>query len=735
MWALPLSLILCAFLVRHAHSIPNSTWSLVTAPSQSRWSRRHSHALFQFPSGSVWLIGGSAAPSLLGFSASGDPSLQLSDSFTAGPDLSSWSRLSTSPPPWRGRAGYAAAARVQPPLVLLTGGLQAPAPGASPLNAILCNDVWRTDDGMRWAQLPGNWGNVTRFQPRHGHAALFDGEAFFVLGGFVGATVGDAAAAADVWQSRMVDASPGENWTAVPQAKDGGYQPRAFFAAAFFSGALFVAGGSSGLGGPLRDDVVRSTNGGVAWAPVVTLPVGRAGAALMAGPPGALGALWLMGGQTSPLTLPGEEGSAAPAALACDTWRSDADGLGWALVEADGAVGCKAGAAAVVARGAGGGSASGPALLGGLVQRSAGGAVLACSETWASTTNLLCEEGGLVCGGRGSCPNAVAPKVTQPFAHRHLFTPFNVSCVCDAPFAGENCAACDPAACVHGACAPLNASAPGGPAACACNDTLSWRGPTCATAVCAPGCSSEHGSCSGAPGTCICAPGWAGPACNDAEGLAVALARAITDNPRAAFLTTALVGLLAAQALSVWANAPGNWLLGAPKGDAGSCSGGGKDAGQNGSARKVAFSLRRPVFGRSYLRTRFGGGGGGSVDDEAGAERAPLLVGGASGKDAPPFPSDAPLPPPANFASRHGEAVLLSPYRAPGAPSSVVGAGARSEGGVPPLSALSGELPSAKLVLSQAASGASPPPKAHVRFAERLAHFDDDADKPQAPFY
>jgi hypothetical protein len=704
-------------------TVSNSTWVSISPGGKNRWTSRHSHAIIQFPSGQVWLLGGSSAPNLFGYTADGDASKQLHDSYTAGPDLSTWSTLTAASPPWRGVAGFAAAARAQSPplaLVLLAGGLR-PTPGNAS-NATLCNDVWRTTDGVRWITLSGGWGNVTRFAPRHGHALVFDGAAFFALGGFVGATVGGATAAADVWQSDAASASPGENWTSVPQKV--GFGSRAFFAAAHFAGAMFVAGGAAARGGPLLGTVMRSTDGAYApptrWVLVAALPGGRAGAALLAGPPGIgpnqpnpLGALWLLGGQASPLELPGEGSGAAPA-LACDTWRSDESGGAWTLVEAAGALGCKAGAASVIARGAGGGSAAGPAVLGGLQAMGARGELNACAEIWASTANLFCEEEGLVCGGRGACPAAAVDALRAHFAA----PPFNVTCACNAPYVGARCAGCDPTACVHGLCAPVNPSVPDGPTACVCSDGAAWAGAACATAVCARGCSDEHGSCAGAPGSCVCAPGWTGELCVVAESAAAALARAISQSPRAPFLITVLVGLALAHGLAAWANAPDNWLLGG--GGGGSRS---KGAAQ-GSARKAAFSHRRPVFERSYLRARFSTGGG----DAAAADLEPLLGGGGGGgsRGSPgtPFTADAHTPgAPPNFASRHGGAVLLSPFRGPGAAPS------------PALRSGAGVAPSAKLLLSQAASGASPPPKAHVRFAARLAHFDDDADKPSSPFY
>ena len=201
------------------------------------------------------------------------------------------------------------------------------------------------------------------------------------------------------------------------------------------------------------------------------------------------------------------------------------------------------------------------------------------NSVWSATDNLLCEESGRVCSGRGFCgaaqtvnvrhsskwlssahhrftnhdriavkrldrsasgvstggsssassarslnANIEAQSVIDPPAYGYFsISPLPYNCTCDEGWMDSRCTEplCNPRTCIHGTCKAVNSSSSDSDKgeSCVCTDPSQWAGPSCDIPICAPGCSPLHGYCT-RPGQCDCEDGWAGSACTvQANGL------------------------------------------------------------------------------------------------------------------------------------------------------------------------------------------------------------------------
>ena len=433
---------------------------------------------------------------------------------------------------WPPRSGSCACA--SPTQVVLLGGVERFPP--FPTLVEYLSDAWSSRDaGQSWANLSitGDY-----WSARSGHACAFFAGSFWVLGGIA------PVASAEVWRSAPDDA---RQWAPVPPAP---WAPRGNAAVATHGARLFLAGGSD-LEQVFGD--VWVTGNGIAWQLVGGLELSpREGPCLASWG----GALWLAGGQPAAGEPLGE------------VWRSGAEGSGGGGLVALAAPWPPRGdAGCALLPGAPGAAASGALLL--LGGRGAGGRAL--GDAWAATPNLRCEEGGLVCGGRGSCAGeaglALLPLLPPPSPGAwgqqpplRLAPLPDLNCSCAAGWGDPRCGtpACNPRTCLHGACSAPGVGAPGG--LCVCSDPSAWNGSACDEPICAGGCSPAHGACA-QPGACDCAPGWGGELCTVQLDVLRALGEWVTRHAAplyAALTALGFLGVLGGLALS---HLPEDWWL------------------------------------------------------------------------------------------------------------------------------------------------------------------------------
>jgi len=135
------------------------------------------------------------------------------------------------------------------------------------------NEVWKSDDlGATWQLLlshvknPKATGPKARFKPRHtfglvengGHAVLMGTDPLDEVLDYQG----------DVWR----ESDDGATWTRVTTSAP--TTERIYFLSASYQGAIYVMGGQSSPQDPstARNDVWRSTDGGVTWARLPDAP-------------------------------------------------------------------------------------------------------------------------------------------------------------------------------------------------------------------------------------------------------------------------------------------------------------------------------------------------------------------------------------------------------------------------------------------------------------------------------
>ncbi len=668
-------------LVRPQEIARNVTWE--SDGSDVGWSPRAGtfFVVPWIPDGEALIIGGHNSTSLYGFDGAGGGA--FSDVWASSESLSSWREL-TAGAPWGPRAGSAAAAHIKSDgsaLALLVGGYVAPGAGApasgAPLSSLtLFDDVWRTSDGGNWTRVNASsmpWG------PRFGHALTYGNSrgsnAFWLLGGAVGASIDSAKAVADVWSSTdggVVWKSFGANTTVMYSP------PRVFFAAAAFATRLWVAGGVTDAGVLLRDLWMTDPSGvswfavpgagGGAWSP-------RAGALLWpTQQPNTR--LWLLGGQESDVSPPSMSAAPPIPRLAGDAWRSDISGAsGWELVENATEFGGQprgwSGRALVGGVQNYRGPEFGPGFVGGLAAAFSGAPATPAADVWVPLLNIECESRNEVCSRHGVCSSLFDGGALG----------FSFFCSCDAQWLGFSCDAkrsCDASVCgVHGVCTP---SVPGDVKdTCKCLDSKSWAldptGQSCSVPICASGCNPPFGSCTDAPGTCTCVPGRVGALCELSESELHEAARFITEHLMEIFNAAFVAGLVALTFLSAWANAIAMTPLHQRKParlaaafEAMRSLWSNDDASVL-NADDAWVPKHHPVFGS--LRARLGGRG--SADAKS-SESTALLDAAAPDSSSAAFES---------FQSRHGGAVAFSPMSsskaaAPGSPSASrdVGVGA-----------------------------------------------------------
>lgn len=175
----------------------------------------------------------------------------------------------------------------------------------------------------------------------------------------------------------------------------------------------------------------------------------------------------------------------------------------------------------------------------------------ASSRVFQMLSNILCQEQGIVCSGRGTCVRdssldsrtifknieegftrwdleAIATtelySTAEALTHAELgvqatpLDPLPVECTCDAKYTGIRCEqlACSEETCIHGKCEPVlvyGLTEDSVVEKCICFQPYVWSGPECNTPVCALHCHPQSGHCTGAPGTCFCRDGWTGFDC------------------------------------------------------------------------------------------------------------------------------------------------------------------------------------------------------------------------------
>lgn len=710
----------------------NTTWQSANPPAP--WERRSgvSWLPYAVDSSLIYLTGGHNASTLYGYDAAeGRP---INDAWIAPSTLRPTTRwVPAGAPPWGPRSGYALAHSSSAKVALMVGGATPPSNASNPMGAGVVSDVWATHWGtgqaLVWQEVP----TLSLLPPTHAHTLTHFLGKFWLVGGFSGTTMATANATSQVWSTPEHD---GQNWTAVVPS-GGIWGPRGFHATAAYQNALWVCCGfSGGGGGNLLSDLWRTIdNGGKSWEFVggaVFGSVGRAGAVLWVSAY-PVSALWLMGGQISPLYPPasaggngGEFSSSSSSSTRNDSvvvfssevWRYKADV--WEMVESSPPWTPRGGFTVLPsdARPASvynSTTAALPMVLGGLESSDGTTPPLAYPTTtplYYALPNLLCESRDQVCTGRGYCPASQTP-----------LDPLN--CTCSPGYTGYRCgdALCSTAVCnpAHGGVcgipifggerglvggrgggeggkegfsAAAAAAAPGGwgrkkekeenqplgaPGACICTDAESWAGPGCNTAVCYPGCSPTHGSCGESPGKCFCALGWSGEVCEDPESEG---GRWVTEHAEPLFLSTLVVGFLGVMVGVVWMN----------EGIVPSVLGGGGLGGGEGTGgrlrRRVKGYYERVVAAASLQQQQRKGG-------VEGGERQPLMA----------------------TAGKGGGSTTSS---------STTSASVSSRSSSPPNPGVGG---GSSEVLRAAAQGASPPPRPRVRFSPRLERFQGDEEE------
>ena len=510
-----------------------------SALANATWEQTTSDALFgaREASGSLLRLGASL---LLVGGSNGSTTPALAGVWSSGDGGRSWSLVSDGPSPPR----VGSCALALPSGALVAGGLQR-LRGA---RVKYLSDVWTSgpDGGGAWTQLAAAaaWsaraGHGCAVEPSNGLLLLFGGLA--------------PSALADVWTS----GDGGATWVAAPAPQ---WAPRAYMGVAVHGGRVWLAGGSDFS--TVFGDVWFTGDGAQTWqaAPGGGGPgswAPRSSPCLFS--LGSSGGLWLLGGRAAPNASAAADPDAPPGAaagLTSDIWRSDAAVAGWALVEASAPWGPRAGAGCAADA-----ATLSVTLLGGTVEAAGDPPVYyLADDVWLSTPNLACEASSEVCSTHGTCalaPVAATEHLPRWEAVAHAFSlppPPLLNCSCDIGFAGPTCDDdfCTLATCIHGTCQNLTAGEPEDGTICVCDSNL-WTGISCDIAVCAPGCSPEHGSCTDAPGGCTCSDGWAGSTCLLELTLVRRVGRFIEAHVALVFLPVTFAAMMAVAAAAMSVN-------------------------------------------------------------------------------------------------------------------------------------------------------------------------------------
>ncbi|HWR93865.1 MAG TPA: T9SS type A sorting domain-containing protein [Flavobacterium sp.] len=108
------------------------------------------------------------------------------------------------------------------------------------------NDVWRSEDGIKWTNLTNNIPSEKRFSPRAGLSAVIFNNEIYVMGGSVNddSSITPSGPARiyynDVWKSK-----DGKNWQCI--TKNAPWSPRAGGVAVVKNGYLYMIGGEDGF--------------------------------------------------------------------------------------------------------------------------------------------------------------------------------------------------------------------------------------------------------------------------------------------------------------------------------------------------------------------------------------------------------------------------------------------------------------------------------------------------------
>ncbi len=120
------------------------------------------------------------------------------------------------------------------------------------------NDVWKSDDqGVTW-----NKSNILApFAPRDSHQVVVIGNTMYLIGGWIN-TTDKSGRSNDIWQS-----SNGENWESVNT--NPAFSARYGHQVVTINDVMYLIGGNDGTN---KNDVWKSENQGVTWAPVTPNP-------------------------------------------------------------------------------------------------------------------------------------------------------------------------------------------------------------------------------------------------------------------------------------------------------------------------------------------------------------------------------------------------------------------------------------------------------------------------------
>jgi len=208
-----------------AYSSPDGlTW---TEHAKTDWGERIYQTLVSFQ-GKLWMFGG------LDY----DSGAFLNDIWVSS-DGTTWENAGTAP--WSPRGGQAMA--VHQGRLWLFGGADHAAEDRSTDGFL--NDVWVSDDGLKWTQVTA----AAPWAARDQAAVVPLGEALYLIGG---------QGLADVWRT-----ADGREWS--PVVREAPWKPRHDPARLAFDGKLWVFGGWSGETTNALNDVWFSSDGAT-WA-------------------------------------------------------------------------------------------------------------------------------------------------------------------------------------------------------------------------------------------------------------------------------------------------------------------------------------------------------------------------------------------------------------------------------------------------------------------------------------
>lgn len=212
------------------HTTDGAEWTQATAAAA--WTPRNNHASVVFD-GRMWVIGG-------------DTGVDFNNEVWTSTDGVAWQQQPAAP--WDGRIGLSAT--VFDGRILVTGGLS-----VDGVSHILYNDVWTTQDGQTWTQLPD-----APFDGRFTHSATVFGGALYIIGG-AKVVAGSNEILGDIWRT-----TDGTTWTQV--TADAPFIHRAGHRAIVYDGALWITGGTwLSPEEEFLNDVWR-TSDGTAWIEV-----------------------------------------------------------------------------------------------------------------------------------------------------------------------------------------------------------------------------------------------------------------------------------------------------------------------------------------------------------------------------------------------------------------------------------------------------------------------------------